>query len=42
MNKGVKRVVLSILALALVVGTLSANAMMKPQPCDVRPINCQH
>jgi hypothetical protein len=42
MSKSVKRVVFSILALALVVGTLTASALPRPQPCDVRPINCQH
>ncbi len=42
MNKYAKRVVLGILALALIVRTISANAQMPPQPCDVRPITCHY
>ena len=42
MSKNLKRVVLGILALALVVGSLSANAQVPLIPCDKGPAHCHN
>jgi hypothetical protein len=42
MSKYTKRVVLGILALALVVGSLTANAQKPNILCDVKPLTCHN
>ena len=42
MSKNLKRVALGILALALIVGSLSANAQKPNILCDVKPITCHY
>ena len=42
MSKNLKRVLLGIVALALVVGSLSANAQKPNVLCDVKPLTCHY